>query len=54
MEERLDNKSCLSLSVERKQELIKKAEGRSTRATMKLLSEVDPSLCVPKETGSVF
>ena len=41
--------SCLSLSVERKQELVKKAEGCSTRATMKLLSEVDPSLSVPKE-----
>ena len=49
MEGQLDNESCLSLSVERKQELVKKAEGCSTRATMKLLSEVDPSLSVPKE-----
>ena len=44
-----DNKPCLSLSVERKQELVKKAEGCSTRATMKLLSEVDPSLSTSKE-----
>ena len=49
MEDQADNKSSLSLSVERKQELVKKAEGCSTRATMKLLSEVDPSLSVSKE-----
>ena len=49
MADQADNKSCLSLSVERKQELVKKVEGCSTRATMKLLSEVDPSLSVPKE-----
>ena len=49
MEDQPNNKFCLSLSVERKQELVKKAERCSTRATMKLLSEVDPSLFVPKE-----
>ena len=49
MENQPDKKSSLSLSVERKQELVKKAERCSTRATMKLLSEVDPSLSVPKE-----
>ena len=38
-----------SLSVEKKQELVRKAEGCSTRATMKLLSEADPSLSIPKE-----
>ena len=47
--DQVSKKIGLSLSVERKQELVKKAEGCSTRATMKLLSEVDPSLSVPKE-----
>ena len=49
IEDQADKKTSLSLSVERKQELVKKVEGCSTRATMKLLSEVDPSLSVPKE-----
>ena len=43
------NDSSFSLSREKKQDLVKKAEGCSTRATMKLLSEVDPSLSVSKE-----
>ena len=34
---------------QQKQELIKQAEGRSTRATMKLLSEVDPSVSISRE-----
>lgn len=37
------------LSLEQKQNLLKKAEGCSTRATIKLLSEQDPTLSVPKE-----
>ena len=49
IEDQSGDKSSLFLSVERKQELVKKAERCSTRATMKLLSEVDPSLSVPKE-----
>ena len=49
MEDQPDNRSCRSLSIERKQELVKKVEGCSTRATMKLLSEEDSSLLVPKE-----
>ena len=43
------NESSLSLSVEERQDLVKRAEGRSTRATLKLLSEADPSLSVSKE-----
>ena len=43
------NEPSLSLSMEKKQDLVKKAEGCSTRATMKLLSEADPSLSVSKE-----
>ena len=34
---------------QQKQELIKQAEGRSTRATMKLLSEVDPLVSISRE-----
>ena len=49
MADQANKESYLSLSVERKQELVKKAEGCSTRATMQLLSEVDPSLSVPRE-----
>ena len=44
-----ENKLSLSLSLEKKRELVKKAEGCSTRATMKLLSEQDPALSVSKE-----
>ena len=43
------NKPSLFLNVEEKKDLVKRAEGCSTRATMKLLSEVDPSLSVSKE-----
>ena len=43
------NESSPSLSIEKKQDLVKRAEGCSTRATMKLLSEADPSLSVSKE-----
>ena len=34
---------------QQKQELIKQAEGRSTRATMKLLAEADPSVSISRE-----
>ena len=44
-----EGEPSLSLSMEKKQDLVKRAEGCSTRATMKLLSEVDPSLSVSKE-----
>lgn len=44
-----EDESHLFLSIERKQELVKKAEGCSTRATIKLLSEADPCLSVSKE-----
>ena len=37
------------LSVRQKQDLVEKAEGCSTRETARLLSEVDPSLSVPRE-----
>ncbi len=43
------NKVSHFLSLEQKQNLLKKAEGCSTRATIKLLSEQDPALSVPKE-----
>ena len=43
------NESSPSLSMKKKQDLVKKAEGCSTRTTMKLLSEADPSLSVSKE-----
>ena len=39
-----DLNKTLSLSQEEKENLVKKVEGCSTRATEKLLSEVDPSL----------
>ena len=39
-----DLNRTLSLSQEEKENLVKKVEGCSTRATEKLLSEVDPSL----------
>ena len=38
----------LPLSQEEKENLVKKVEGCSTRATEKLLSEADPSLSLPK------
>ena len=44
-----DNKPSLFLNIEEKKHLVKRAEGCSTRATMKLLSQVDPSLSVSKE-----
>ena len=37
------------LSWQQKENLVKRAEGRSTRATAKLLSETDPSLSLSKE-----
>ena len=43
-----DLKRTLPLSQEEKENLIKKVEGCSTRATEKLLSEADPSLSLPK------
>ena len=43
------NKTCRSLSREDKENLVKKAEGCSTRAMAKLLSETDPSLFLPRE-----
>ena len=49
IKDQTENQPSLPLSVEEKQELIRKAEGCSTRATMKLLSEADPSLSIPKE-----
>ena len=49
VENQKGNESSLFLNVEEKKDLIKKAEGCSTRATMKLLSEADPSLSVSKE-----
>ena len=49
IKDQTENNPSLSLSVEEKQKLVKKAEGCSTRATMKLLSEVDPSLSISKE-----
>ena len=49
VEDQKGNESSISLSVEEKQDLVKRAEGCSTRATMKLLSEADPFLSVSKE-----
>ena len=48
-EDQKENVSIPSLSLEEKQQLVQKAEGCSTRATMKLLSEQDPALSVSKE-----
>ena len=48
-EDQKGNESSLFLNVEEKKDLVKRAEGCSTRATMKLLSEADPSLSVSKE-----
>ena len=44
-----EDEPFLFLNVEEKKNLVKKAEGCSIRATMKLLSEADPSLSVSKE-----
>ena len=49
VEDQKGNESSLFLNVEEKQGLVKRAEGCSTRATMKLLLEADPSLSVSKE-----
>ena len=43
-----DLNRTLPLSQEEKENLVKKVEGCSTRATEKLLSEADPSLSLPK------
>ena len=43
-----DLNRTLPLSQEEKENLVKKVEGCSTRATEKLLSETDPSLSLPK------
>ena len=43
------NTSFRLLNQEEKEDLVKKAEGCSTRATVKLLSETDPALSFPRE-----
>ena len=47
--EDLNSTSLKPLSQEEKENLVKRVEGCSTRATEKLLSEADPSLSLPKE-----
>ena len=44
-----DDRKPSGLSLSEKKDLISKVEGCSTRATMKLLSEVDPSLSLHRE-----
>ena len=44
-----DLNRTLPLSQEEKENLVKKVEGCSTRATEKLLSEADPSVSLPKK-----
>ena len=44
-----DDRKPSGLSLSEKKDLISKVEGCSTRATMKLLSEVDPSLSLRRE-----
>ena len=47
--EDLNSTSLKPLSQKEKENLVKRVEGCSTRATEKLLSEADPSLSLPKE-----
>ena len=47
--EDLNSTSLKPLSQKEKENLVKRAQGCSTRATEKLLSEADPSLSLPKE-----
>ena len=47
--EDLNRTSLKPLSQKEKENLVKRAEGCSTRATERLLSEVDPSLSLPKK-----
>lgn len=49
VESQKEGEASLALSVEEKQDLVKRVEGCSTRVTMKLLSAADPSLSVSKE-----